>query len=332
MTAIRVRVPASTSNLGGGFDCVGIAIDRWLRVDASVANDAAEEVRLIRGGTLSALDCAPTDDLVYRGFAAACEETGHHVPRGISFDADSEIPVGRGLGSSAAALLAGAAAANALLDLGLADEAIARLCADIEGHGDNVGPSLLGGAVFATLGAPQGLLLAPIMVHPSIRLVFAVPEFQVDTHQARAALPASISFGDARAATAASAALVLGLEHGDRASLAVGLAGPLHIPYRRPLVRGYEEVVDAARSAGAIGATLSGSGSAIVALAEPECTSAVAEAMTSAWEASGVAAEAFVSPPLLGGLQLGRIAAPNDTVSDTSAEHSDEGHISSNTR
>ena len=332
MTAVRVRVPASTSNLGGGFDCVGIAIDRWLRVDARIVSENTDAVRLVRGGTLDEIGCAPADDLTYRGFAIACDAAGHVLPRGLLLDAESDIPVGRGLGSSAAALLAGAAAANALLGLGLAHSAIAQLCAAVEGHGDNVGPCLLGGAVFATLGTARGIVLAPIAVHPSLRLVFAVPDFPVDTHLARAALPASISHADARLAAAASAALVVGLEHGDHALLAVGLEGPLHIPYRRSLVRGYDDVVDAARSAGAIGATLSGSGSAIVAIVSGGSTSAVAEAMTSTWGAGGVKAVSLISPPCPDGLQVERAPDLEGAVDDASAEHPHASHISSTTR
>jgi homoserine kinase len=331
MTAVRVRVPASTSNLGGGFDCVGIAVDRWLQAEARVASDAADAVSFTRRGTASVLAGAPSDDLIYRGFTIACAAAGRELPRGVLFDVDSSIPVGRGFGSSAAALLAGAAAANALLALGLQDEAIAKLCADIEGHGDNVGPCLLGGAVFATLAGPRGLVLAPIAVHPSLRLAFAIPDFAVDTHLARAALPASIGHRDARVAVAASAALVLGLERGDPELLAVGLEGPLHIPYRHSLVRGYGEVVDAARSAGAIGATLSGSGSAIVAVTDSQRAEGVAAAMVGAWGAHGVAPTPFVSAPCPRGLHVERLGG-GDTVSSTSAEHSEGSHISSNTR
>ena len=332
MTTVRARVPASTSNLGGGFDCVGIAIDRWLRLDARIASENADAVRLVRGGTLQAIERAPADDLTYRGFAIACAAAGHDLPRGLVLDAESDIPVARGLGSSAAALVAGAAAANALLGLGLTDAIIARLCAEVEGHGDNVGPCLLGGAAFATLGTQRGLVLAPIAVHPSLHFVFAVPDFPVDTHLARAALPASLSHADARLAAAASAALVLGLERGDHALLTVGLEGPLHIPYRRSLVRGYDEVVDAARSAGAIGATLSGSGSAIVALVEQGLASAVAEAMTSAWRATGVKAVTFTSPPCPEGLRVERVPERDGAVSDASAEHPHASHISSTAR
>ncbi|HEU4586650.1 MAG TPA: homoserine kinase [Gemmatimonadaceae bacterium] len=339
MTAVRVRVPASTSNLGGGFDCVGIAVDRWLQVDARVSSSvgggaakiATDAVRFTRSGTASALAGTPSDDLIYRGFTIACGAAGREVPREVAFDVDSSIPVGRGFGSSAAALLAGAAAANALLALGIPDEVVAKLCAEVEGHGDNVGPCLLGGAVFAMLHGERGLVLAPMAVHPSLRLAFAIPDFAVDTHLARAALPGSIGHRDARAAAAASAALVLGLERGDPELLTVGLEGPLHIPYRRELVRGYDDVVEAARSAGAIGATLSGSGSAIVAIADSASAEGAADAMAGAWSAHGVAAMPFVSAPCSRGLHIVR-PGEGDSVSGTSAEQSAASHISSNTR
>src|SRR5690606_34699720 len=122
----RVRLSASTSNLGGGFDCVGIAVDRHLELVAHVASDAPEPVTITRRGTATILDGggAPTDDLIYRGFAIACRAAEREVPNGVVLEVDSSIPVGRGLGSSAAALLAGAAAANALLELGLPDATI----------------------------------------------------------------------------------------------------------------------------------------------------------------------------------------------------------------
>lgn len=330
MTAVRLRLPASTSNLGGGFDCVGIAVDRQLQVVAHVASEATEAVRIIRRGTASILDGAgaPSDDLIFRGFSIACNAAEREVPGGVVFEVDSSIPVARGLGSSAAALLAGAAAANALLALGLPDATIGKLCADVEGHGDNVGPCLLGGAVFAALDGSRGLVLAPITVHPSLKLAFAIPDFAVDTHQARAALPESIGHGDARVAAAASAALVLGLERGDPKLLALGLEGPLHIPYRRRLVRGYDDVVEAAWNAGAIGATLSGSGSAIVAVSDAQRAADVAEAMRAAWSAHGVTAEPFVSTPAPRGVQV-ELLATGDTVSSASAEHSETSHISS---
>lgn len=327
---VTVLVPASTSNLGGGFDCVGIAVGKWLRVRARLALDGERTVTLQRGGTLSAVECPPVDDLIYRGFIAACGTDGHRVPRGLVLDATSDIPVGRGLGSSAAALVAGAAAANALLGLGLANDVIAHLCGDIEGHSDNVGPCLLGGAVFATRGADDSTILTPIDVHPSLRLAFAVPDFPLDTHTARAALPERIAHVDARRAAAASAALVLGLTSGDPKLLAVGLEGPLHVAYRRPLVRAYDAVVAAARLAGAIGATLSGSGSAIVALADETRAQGVADAMAAAWAGAGVTALSFVSPPCPDGLRVDHGPVRATAIPRAPAKHADAAHISNN--
>jgi len=328
MSAVRVRVPASTSNLGGGFDCVGIAVERWLEVDARIAPDEIGALRLTRSGTLAALDGEPAEDLVYRGFTIACEAAGRQPPRGLALDARSGIPVGRGFGSSAAALLAGAAAANALLGLGLTEHTTTELCARYEGHGDNVGPCAIGGAVFATLGEAGRLVLAPIAVAPSLRLAFAIPDFAVATHRARAALPPTIEHALACGAAAASAALVLGLARADAELLAVGLEGPLHIPYRRSLVRGYDEVVQAARSAGAAGASLSGSGSAIVAVAQARLAERVARAMADAWRAAGVAAQWFVSAPCPRGLEAIR-TTDHGAAAAGAAERSGAAHTSS---
>src|SRR5439155_137397 len=108
---VTVRVPGSTSNLGAGFDCVGVAVDRWLRVTATTGGGSGANTTLERHGTLGALDIPADADLLTRGFAAACARAGRAVPAGLSLVADSEAPVARGLGSSAAATVAGAAAA-----------------------------------------------------------------------------------------------------------------------------------------------------------------------------------------------------------------------------
>lgn len=309
--SVAVRVSATTSNLGAGFDCVGAAVDRVLTLEADVGGRAP--LTLQRAGTLTALSAAHEHDLLVTGFHAACDRAGRAVPHGLRLRASSSIPVGRGLGSSAAALVAGAVAANALLGLSLSDAELLALGTEIEGHPDNVAPALFGGAVLAVRAPGGAALTTPIHVHETLRFAFAVPGFGVDTHRARAALPATVSHAEARAAAAASAALVLGLERGDEALLAAGLEGVLHIPYREPLVPGFAAVVHAARDAGAAGATLSGSGSAIVALARLEHAVAVANAMTRAWRALGIDADGFVSPPHRGGYEVAlapKAAAP----------------------
>ena len=300
---VSLSVPATASNLGGGFDCVGAAVELrlWLTAQLPPAGDA---LTLVRTGTLAVLDAPAADDLIVGGFRAACARANRPLPARVAFTASSDIPVARGLGSSAAAIVAGAAAANALLGLGLTDHALIALGAELEGHPDNVAPAVLGGTVLAVSDAAGALVIAPLRVHPGLRFVFAVPDFTVDTHRARAALPRELPHIDARRAAAASAALVAGLERGDAALLAVGFDGPLHVPYRRALVKGYDQVTRAARAAGALGATLSGSGSSIVAVAGAEQAPEVAAAMSVAWTAMGVTTYTIVSSPGGGGLQI----------------------------
>src|SRR5438128_6660334 len=226
--SVTVRVAGSASNLGAGFDCVGVAVGRWLRVTAQ-ATRGGKPVVIERGGTLRALDTAPEADLLYRGFAAACRRAGREVPAGLALAADSDIPVARGLGSSAAAPVAGAVAAAPLLELSLDAAALAELCSELEGHPDNVAPAVFGGANLVLRG-PDGLVVTPLPIHRSLALVFAVPDFTVGTKRARAALPMRHPHADALRAAAKSAALVHGLAHADPRVLAARLDDARHAP------------------------------------------------------------------------------------------------------
>lgn len=295
---VHVRVPASTSNLGGGFDCVGVAVDRWLSV-AITLDRARDDVSITREGTLSALNVTPDDDRIILGFRAACRHAGRAAPSGLRVRARSAIPIARGLGSSAAAAVAGAAAANVLLGFGLDDRTIAAIASEVEGHPDNVAPAVFGGATLA-LGARGAngepvLEVRPLAVSTELALVLAVPDFPVETTQARALLPSTVPHATATRAAALGAALVQGLATADEALLRAALDDVLHVPYRRKLVRGFDAVVNAACAAGAFGATLSGSGSAVAAIAPRPLALAVSEAMRSAWREIGVEADAFES-------------------------------------
>jgi homoserine kinase len=301
--SVSVRVPGTTSNLGAGFDCVGVAVGRWLRVTAR-AQGAAGTVAIERHGTLRALDSPPDADLLYRGFVAACRQAGRDVPAGLVLVADSDIPVARGLGSSAAATVAGAAAATALLALALDRDALAALCAELEGHADNVAPAVYGGATLVLPGRPpHGLIVTPLVIHESLVLVFAVPDFTVETKRARAVLPATVTHAQAVCAAAKGAALVQGLAHADPRLLAAGFDDVLHVPFRRALIPGYDDVTAAARAAGAFGATLSGSGPTLVAVTPPGKATTVGQAMVRAWRACGIAAESFLAARPAGGYE-----------------------------
>ena len=304
-----VRVPASTSNLGGGFDCVGMAVDRWLTATVTI-DSSAHAVTMKRGGSLDSLSCAPTDDLLYEGFAAACRRRKRAVPAGLAFNVTSEIPVARGLGSSAAALVAGAALADVALELHLGRDGVATLISQIEGHPDNAAPATFGGAMLgvarddATAEAPCTYAFSSLPVHASLAFIFAVPQLEVTTASARAVLPAHVSFSDAVSAVQRSAALVHGLATGDADLLARALDDVLHVPYRQALIPGYADVVTAARAAGAFGGTLSGSGSAMVAIGRPGDAPAIASSMQRAFARHGLTAQTIITASAVDGLQL----------------------------
>lgn len=297
----RVRVPCSTSNLGAGFDHVGIALDRWLEASV-VCGDDAPSLTIARGGTLASLAGTSFEgDHLFTGFRRACAAAGVDVPRALAFQTTSEIPVARGLGSSAASLVAGALLARAALGLALTDSDIIAVAAGVEGHPDNVSPMVLGGAILA-VPAPDDTALgdsryacARLDVHPSLGIALSIPDFETSTPAARAALPEQVPHRDAVAAAGKGAALVYGLASGDPLFLADALDDVLHVPYRRHLMPGYDTIVAAAREAGAFGATLSGSGSTILALGPRERASDVADAMAAAWRARDVAAEGVVA-------------------------------------
>ena len=305
-----VSVPGSTSNIGGGFDCVGMAVGRWLTASVEV-DPSMPRVRMTRSGALASLQCTAMDDHIYTGFAAACQKVQRVVPIGLSFEATSTIPVARGLGSSAAALVAGAGLADAALNLGLGTEGVALIVSDIEGHPDNAAPSAFGGAMLgvarneAAHDGDAAYVFSSLTVAPSLAFVFAVPAIEVTTAEARAVLPAEVPFRQAVHAVQRSAALIHGLASGDHRLLALALDDVLHVPYRRGLVPGYDAVVSAAQDAGAFGATLSGSGSAMVAICRAPDAPAVAGNMQSAFAAHGHDASWFISTGAVGGLRSG---------------------------
>jgi len=258
-----------------------------------------------RSGALADLALAPEDDLMHLGFMLACQARRHPVPRQVDYGVTSTIPVARGLGASAAALIAGVFLARQSLGLDLSREEIATLCSREEGHPDNVGPAVFGGAVLgiSTRGdsMQDEFTFSSLRIHREIALVFAVPELEIETSAARAVLPATLPYGTAVAAVAKAAALVKGLSTGDDGLLAFALDDVVHVPYRRELIPGYDSVVGAAVSAGAFGATLSGSGSTIVAVAPISIASRVGFAMRKAWKAADQAAEVIIGKKSVSG-------------------------------
>jgi homoserine kinase len=252
-----VRVPASSANLGPGFDSFAAALA--IHMELEVAETGRFEVQ-------TDLDIArDRRNLAVRGFARL------RSPERFTFRIASRIPLSGGLGSSAAAYVAGLLAADHLFELG-AD--VLALATELEGHPDNVAAALLGGFVVCADGratrleAPSGL-----------EAVLVVPHEAVRTKQARAALPTSVPMADAVFNTAHGALLVLGLAHGDWELVAAGLADRLHQPHRAHLYPRSMELVRQAPRLGALGATISGAGPSVLVWCRREATAGVADAL-----------------------------------------------------
>lgn len=260
---IEVRVPASSANLGPGFDVLAIALAQYLTVRYEV-DGTTETPRVV-----SQPDLRGGPNLVLRGMEAAALASGCRLPGG-KLVVESEIPVARGLGSSAAAVVAGLVLANELCGRPLSRERLFRLAFEVEGHGDNVGAALYGGAVLAVDGATGEPLVAPVPIRFPVVAVVLIPETLGYTSDARAVLPRRIRRVTAVRTAARTALLVLAFSTGQPELLATAMQDELHQPYRAVLYPHLEEAIAVAREAGAYGAALSGAGPAVLALTHPE--------------------------------------------------------------
>jgi len=254
-----VGVPATTANLGPGFDALGAALTLRLVV-ASVDREAAHVVASGEGA-----DEVPTDDgnLVWRSFDAACKAFGSPVPD-VTLRVHNDVPLARGLGSSSAAIVAGIALARAVLEVAVGDAAVAELATDLEGHPDNVVPALFGGLT-ASAVAPDGrLVVRRVRPHTRLRPIVFVASSTQSTDAARGVLPASLPAADV-AQQAARAVHVLGALAGSWPG-DVALAGDLlHEPPRMAVMAASGELIDALRQAG-VHAWLSGAGPSVAAV------------------------------------------------------------------
>ena len=256
MERVTVRVPATSANIGPGFDSLGMAFSFY-----NVFSFELAEKTVITGCPTA---YAGEDNLALVAFRAACHRAGREAPA-VHIHIDGDVPVSRGLGSSATLLVGGALGANLLLSLGLTKEDILAVATEIEGHPDNIAPAVYGGftASLVKNGKP---VAASCPVHPSLHFCAFVPNFKTSTHDARAVLPTTVSFSDAVHNISHVAVLLPALANGDTDMITLALEDRLHQSYRAPLIHGYDAVREAALAAGAHAFFISGSGSTCMAI------------------------------------------------------------------
>lgn len=259
---VVVKVPASTANLGPGFDSLGMALSLFSWV--SLAPSASTRV-VLRGDNL---DGVPTDksNLVYEVAQSVFHKAGVSVPE-LDIEIRSDIPLTRGLGSSAAAIVGALVAANALIGDALSADQLFQMATELERHPDNVGASLFGGIIVA---AWDGAKAAYVRLEPpaGMETLVAIPQFELSTKKARNILPEQVAMGDAVFNVCHSSLLTAALAAGRLDLLRHAMRDRLHQPYRAPLIPGMEEILRDAADHGALGAVLSGAGPTLLLLAE----------------------------------------------------------------
>jgi homoserine kinase len=314
VSTVTVTVPGTTANLGPGFDCIGAALTlynefQFTRLDTPPSSSPEEIVTITVTGLEA--DRVNTDktNLAYVAFVKLYEHLGQ-LPPPVHISINLGVPLARGLGSSATAIVGGLVGANALAGSPLSQQEVMLLAIAMEGHPDNVVPALLGGCRLAAsyLETPQPPLIkgtsreerppidknalnwaiCEIPWDSHIVPVVAIPDFELSTAEARRVLPVEYTRADAIFNTAHFGLLVHALQIGNREWLRVALQDKIHQPYRQCLIKGYEVVQQAALASGALGLVISGAGPTLLAVTDAAAAESVATAMMDAWRSVGV--------------------------------------------
>lgn len=305
---IRVRIPATTANLGPGFDCMGLALDLWNSFELRPGGTGVQVESHGEGANGLPKDAS---NLIAATMLDEARRLGAKAPENATIVCHNTIPVASGLGSSSTATLAGLLFAHALAlhekgdDPAAIDrEAVLERAVEIEGHGDNVAPALLGGFVIVVPDA-SGVLTQRIP-HLPIKTVVCVPEYHYLTSQARAALPGSYSKADAIFNIGRAMLVAEALRAGDDSMLARAMSDRIHEPYRLPAIPGAPEAKRQAAEAGAVCVALSGAGPGIVAFAR-EGYDRIGRAMNEAFAAAGLRSRYWILDATAQGVHIGRL-------------------------
>ena len=255
---ICVKVPATTANIGPGFNCLGMALSLYNKV-------YFEE----KGNGLVIKGCdgrfTGEDNLAYEAYLKTLAQCGIPAPEGLEIKIEGDVPISRGLGSSATMIVAGIMGADRVHSLGLSKEQMLLIANEMEGHPDNVAPAIYGGLTAAVVREGRPTVMK-YNVSLGIRFTALVPDFETSTQEARAILPEMIKRTDGVYTAGCLSILLKALETGDEEALAVALDDRLHQPYRKSLIPGFDQIRAIAVDNGAAGLVISGSGSTLLAV------------------------------------------------------------------
>ena len=265
---IEVRIPGTSANIGPGFDALGIALNLYNIYRFEETIDGVD----IKG---FGDDYNNNNNLVYTSMVRTFDFIGYS-PKGIKIEADTQIPISRGLGSSAACILGGVLGANYLAGMPLSKEDVFKIAVEIEGHPDNIAPALFGGLV-ATIMEEDQVYYNHISISKGIKFVALIPDFTLSTQLSREVLPIEIPYKDGVYNTGRVVLLLSALANGRFDLLKHALKDKLHQPYRGKLIEGFDDVLSKCEDIGSLGVYLSGAGPTIMAIVEENNVKFVSE-------------------------------------------------------
>ncbi|MDD3852330.1 MAG: homoserine kinase [Syntrophomonadaceae bacterium] len=294
---VTVKVPATSANLGPGFDTLGIALNAYLEVKLKLyENDKI----IYHGEGQETISLNIKDNYVYKAIRLLFEKAGQNS--GVHLEINNNIPVGKGLGSSAAAIVAGFFAANELIDNSFTAEELVNWAVQLEGHADNIIPAVYGGLTTAMIYGDQ-VYYQKITLPEELQIIVVVPDFNLPTEKSRSVLPAQLNLTDTVSNLQRACFLLASIFNGDLTHINKAMDDMIYQPLRKQFVPGFDEVLTAAKSNGAVGTALSGAGPSIIAFATGK-PDGIGEAMKTALLASNIDSRIYYLHPDQKGIHL----------------------------
>jgi homoserine kinase len=301
---IKIRVPATTANLGSGFDCLGLALKLYLNLEIEETENSLVIEYQGEGAEKFSLK-KKEETLIWKSINLVLKKTHKDIhKKGLKIKVLNKIPITRGLGSSASAIIGGIVGAARLYGIDLTNQEMLGLALSLEGHMDNIVPALIGGLTLAYKTGQGEIKWARIKTPLDLRIVLAVPEFTLNTKEMRKVLPQKVTLSQAIFNLSRSALLVNALQNSDWEVLVEAMEDKLHQPYRTPFIPGIEDIFSQIKKTGLAGVALSGSGPSIVSLTKKGREETISTIMKDAFLKAGINCRILVLEADLEGTKL----------------------------
>lgn len=285
---VKIRVPATTANLGPGFDCLGLALKLYLNLEIEEIEKGLVIEYQGEGAEKFSVK-KKKDTLIWKSINLVLKRTYKDIhKKGLKIRAFNEIPVARGLGSSASAIIGGIMGAARLYQVELSYQEMLNLALSLEGHMDNIAPALIGGLTIAYKAEKEEIKWVKIKPPVDLRVILAIPDFSLNTEEMRKILPSKVSLTDAVFNLSRSALLVNALQTSNWGVLAEAMEDKLHQPFRAPFIPGIEEMFSQIKRTGLAGVALSGSGPTVVSLTKRSAEKTTSKIMKDTFLKAGI--------------------------------------------